>query len=201
MRKIDNMVLHVADNVISRPLLEQAYSWCVSSSGAGWRFGDIADSNYEASKPYWGATLLSADRHKTDDARDIRDTPPIIQEIWSTLEPRFLPVRFGIDNIFLNGQTYGLDSAIHEDTPGEGEGWYTALFYLNPQWSVDYGGETLFYNQDRTEIICAVVPKPGRMAFFDGRHPHWGRSPNRVFTDLRVTLSFHLKRLVDSPVP
>ena len=33
MRKIDNMVLHVADNVISRPLLEQAYSWCISSSG------------------------------------------------------------------------------------------------------------------------------------------------------------------------
>ena len=123
MRKIDNMVLHVADAVFSRPLLEEAYAWAIGSARAGWRFGDVADSQYEGSTPYWGATILNSERHGTDYPRDIVDTPPIIQKIWAVLKPRFLPFRFEFDAIFLNGQTYGLDSAVHRDTPDDDEGW------------------------------------------------------------------------------
>jgi len=201
MKKINNLILHVADNVLSQPVVEEVYAWSLNSSGSQWRYGDVADSSYESSTPFWGATILSGKRHERDDVQDVTDTPELIQKIWATLATRLKPLTLEIDNIFLNGQTYGLDNAIHTDTPGQEEGWYTALIYINPKWHIDYGGETLFYNQERSEVICTVVPKPGRLAFFDGRHPHWGRPPTKACTDLRITLSFHLKRLADSPIP
>lgn len=193
----EQRIIRVYDGLLDRDLVLMTYTWCVRSTRAGWRFGDTADDNTK--NTFWGATLLS---HEDEGIpSDVADTEPRIRQIWETLEQAFLPARFELRQIFLNGQTYGLDNAIHTDRPSDEEGWYTALVYLNPKWSIGDGGETQFYNRERTEVIRSVVPGAGRVILFDARHPHWGRAPTRNCRLLRVTLAYRLTRLPDSPIP
>lgn len=200
MLRIDNKVVHIVDGAIDQQMVEELFEWAVASTACGWRYGDVADAKYSMN-PFWGATVLSEERHGTDDPHGIADTPELVQRVWARLEQGLKPFRFTIRDIFINGQTYGLENAIHTDCPNDDEGWYTVLLYLNPKWHVDWGGETVFYNKPRTDITYAVVPKPGRIVFFDARHHHWGRAPTRNTQDIRVTMAFCLTRTEDSPVP
>ncbi len=65
----------------------------------------------------------------------------------------------------------------------------------------DFGDQTFLYNEKRTEVLHAVLPTPGRVLFFDAPHHHWGRPPTGNFSELWVSLAFHLTRTEDSPVP
>ena len=198
---IENNVIHVVDNAIAAQLPARLWEWAVASCRAGGRYGDVADAKYSMN-PFWGATVMCEAAHGGDEeVRVIEDTPAVFQDTWKVLERGLRPFHFTIRDVFVNGQTYGLENAIHTDRPDPEEGWYTALLYINPKWHVDWGGETVFYNQSRSDIIYAVVPKPGRLVFFDARHHHWGRPPTRNTNDLRVSVAFCLTRLEDSPVP
>jgi len=188
------------DGAFDQPLLEELFEWVVASQTLGWRYGDVADAKY-STNPFWGATILSEERHGTNDPHRIEDTPELVQRVWSRLQKGLLPFSFTIRDIFVNGQTYALENAIHTDCPHGEEGWYTVLVYLNPKWHVDWGGETVFYNKARTDIVYAVVPRPGRIVFFDASFDHWGRAPTRNTQDLRVTMAFCLTRAKDSPAP
>ena len=53
---------------------------------------------------------------------------------------------------------------------------YTILYYANSEWDIDYGGETIFYNNNQ-EIIASIRPKPGRFAIFDSSIMHSARPP------------------------
>lgn len=47
----------------------------------------------------------------------------------------------------------------------------TLLYYLNSRWDRDWGGETLFAN-DQGECEIAVEYRPGRVVLFDGSIEH-----------------------------
>lgn len=68
----------------------------------------------------------------------------------------------------------------------------TALWYIAPQWDVEWGGETLFYNSGQ-DAEAVVSPKPGRLVIFDGAITHAGRPPNRICYMPRYTLAFKLE--------
>jgi SM-20-related protein len=51
---------------------------------------------------------------------------------------------------------------------------------------MSYGGETIFTNPERTEIIHSVIPKPGRALLFDGFIPHCAREISRTCIELRM---------------
>ena len=200
MLKIENEAIHVVDGAFDPAMIEELFLYAVASTNLGWRYGDVADAKY-STNPFWGASVMLEARHQSEDPQRIEDTPELIQRVWSRLQQGLQPFKFTIRDIFVNGQTYGLENAIHTDCPHDEEGWYTVLIYLNPKWHVDWGGETVFYNKARTEVVYAVVPKPGRIVFFDARHHHWGRPPTRNTQDLRVTMAFCLTRTEDSPTP
>ena len=200
MLKIENKVVHVIDGAIDPPMLEELYQWAVASCRAGWRYGDVADAKY-SENPFWGATVMCEERLGGEDARRVEETPKVFQDLWERLEKGLHPFRFQIRDIFVNGQTYGIENAIHTDCPNDEEGWYTLLAYINPQWHVDWGGETMFYNRERSDVIYCVLPRPGRLVFFDARHHHWGRPPTRNTQNLRVSVAFNLTRHPDSRVP
>jgi SM-20-related protein len=67
----------------------------------------------------------------------------------------------------------------------------TALWYIAPEWDVEWGGETLFYNSTK-DAEFAVTPRPGRLVIFDGSITHVGRPPNRICYMPRYTLAFKL---------
>jgi SM-20-related protein len=91
---------------------------------------------------------------------------------------------------YANGQTYGQSGEVHTDC--EDAGHKTVVYYANAYWQSNWQGETLFYNKERTEIIRAVVPKPGRLIVFDSNIPHAGRDPARLCPIMRATITFKL---------
>jgi hypothetical protein len=57
----------------------------------------------------------------------------------------------------------------------EGKQGLTALWYVAPEWNVEWGGETMLYNRDQDAVAC-VTPRPGRLVVFDGTILHAGAS-------------------------
>ena len=55
-------------------------------------------------------------------------------------------------------QRFGDVSFIHRDGPSE---HVTALLYPNEEWSPEYQGETIFFDEEG-HLREAVLPKPGR---------------------------------------
>jgi SM-20-related protein len=91
---------------------------------------------------------------------------------------------------YANGQTYGQSGEIHTDTNDPGH--KTVVYYCNAYWQPNWGGETIFYTPDHSDIIRAVMPKPGRLLIFDSNIPHAGRDPARLCPVMRVTVTFKL---------
>jgi Rps23 Pro-64 3,4-dihydroxylase Tpa1-like proline 4-hydroxylase len=91
---------------------------------------------------------------------------------------------------YCNHAAYGDMLFTHTDTP-PGEKGLTALWYIAPEWDVEWGGETLFYNAHH-DAEAVVTPKPGRLVVFDGSIVHVGRPPNRICFAPRYTLAFKL---------
>ena len=98
---------------------------------------------------------------------------------------------YRIHRCYCNHAAYGDMLFTHTDCePGDRD--YTALWYIAPEWDVEWGGETLFYNSGMDAEV-AVTPRPGRLVVFDGTLPHVGRPPNRVCYAPRYTLAFKLE--------
>lgn len=68
----------------------------------------------------------------------------------------------------------------------------TALWFLCEQWDAEWGGETLFFNDDGDAEFVAS-PRPGRLVVFDGAIRHAGRPPNRICYQPRYTFAAKLE--------
>lgn len=68
----------------------------------------------------------------------------------------------------------------------------TCLWYVIPQWHIDWAGETLFYNSNN-EVAFTCTPKPGRLLIFDSRLLHAGRPPSIISQYNRYTLAIKLE--------
>ncbi|MFL6549561.1 MAG: 2OG-Fe(II) oxygenase [Povalibacter sp.] len=68
----------------------------------------------------------------------------------------------------------------------------TALWFLCEQWDIEWGGETLFFDNSG-EAQIAVAPRPGRLLLFDGAIRHAGRPPNRNCPVSRYTFAIKLR--------
>lgn len=80
---------------------------------------------------------------------------------------------------------------VHTDAPFNIPENKTVLFYLNDEWNPNWGGETVFYDEN-FDIIKSILPKPGRCIIFDGRIPHSARPPVSRFRHNRyiITLKY-----------
>jgi hypothetical protein len=85
--------------------------------------------------------------------------------------------------------TYGTVHESHKDS--EKKGTITVMYYLNNHWSLDHGGETVFYGD--IDIIKSIIPKPSRAVIFDGTIPHCAREVRRDVNDIRIVLTFKYK--------
>jgi SM-20-related protein len=64
------------------------------------------------------------------------------------------------------------------------------VYYPHHSWHPDWGGDTVIFNQEKTDIIGCVYPRSNRMLIFDGTIPHVARGVSRICPVLRVTLMF-----------
>lgn len=92
---------------------------------------------------------------------------------------------------YCNHAAYGDMLFTHTDAQ-PGQKGLTALWYIAPDWNVEWGGETLFYDSEM-DAVAVVTPKPGRLVVFDGGITHVGRPPNRICYAPRYTLALKLE--------
>lgn len=82
----------------------------------------------------------------------------------------------------------------------------TFLYYANPRWSGEWGGETTFYDAEGLAVTC-VSPRPGRLVLFNAALFHRGGVPNRDSPAFRSVASLFyrceaaLSRAHPPPVP
>jgi SM-20-related protein len=100
---------------------------------------------------------------------------------------------YRIYRCYCNYASYGDMLFTHTDCP-PGAGELTALWFIAPEWNVEWGGETLFFDSSMDAQV-AVSPRPGRLVVFDGSLPHVGRPPNRICFASRFTLAYKLQPL------
>jgi SM-20-related protein len=112
---------------------------------------------------------------------------PVIHEFWQTLAGGLLHGH-RLVRCYANGLAYGSDGTLHTDTRVPNS--YTTIYYPHESWNPDWGGETVFFNREKDDILTSIYPRPNRLLMFDGTLPHVARGVSRSCPLLRVTLMF-----------
>ena len=103
-------------------------------------------------------------------------------------------MKFNVDRIYANGQSFGQDGVFHLDHNEVNQ--YTFLYYateLDPLEVYEYGGETQFIQNDGD--MYHVYPFTNTAVIFDARIWHRGMAPNKWSKQLRTSLAFKLTKV------
>jgi SM-20-related protein len=173
----------------------------------GWQFGWKSHSKKDVYS-FWHKHF--AGTKDPDHEREDRSTPsytkdctaelkanvPLIYTFWDSLHRTFLSGH-KLVRCYANAFSYGCDGTVHTDSTAANS--FTTIYYPNPKWNADWGGETMFFNPDKTDILAAVYPKPNRLITFPGSLPHAARGIARSCPSMRITLMFKTEFENDRP--
>lgn len=152
----------------------------------GWRSRDKADEFSFWHRHFAGYRAGDGEEGAYDCEPELARFP-IIHDFWKHLASGPLSGH-RLVRCYANGLTYGSDGTVHTDTKLPRS--YTTIYYPHERWSPDWGGETVFFNPAKDDVLACVYPRPNRMVLFDGRIPHAARGVSRSCPVLRVTLMF-----------
>jgi len=115
---------------------------------------------------------------------------PFLRGLRQIVERLFPDEQFSDQRAYVNCSVYGDSYYAHRDCDAQ-EQHVTALYYANLEWKPDWGGETIYYNDDEdAELI--IVPRPGRIVVARGAVLHRGCVPTRSCYEERYTLAYKL---------
>jgi SM-20-related protein len=161
---------------------------------AGWKYGWKSNSK-EDTFAFWhchfAGHLKARDKSAYDCADELKKNVAPLHAIWLELERRIFKGHTLI-RCYANAHAYGIDGTLHTDSRKDNR--YTAVYYPHETWEPNWGGETVLFNADKTDIIGAFYPKPNRLAVFKGNIPHLARGVSRTCPVLRITLMFKFQR-------
>ena len=158
--------------------------------GPGWAFGAYSDQ--EGSRYFYkhfaGYRLdPAAEGGPTSFEEELVQQSPLIAEVWSLLKQGPLKGHV-LSRCYANGMPPGVDGALHLDSNIDTH--LTTIYYPHLSWSPNFGGETVFFDMARSDIVAAVYPRPNRVVMFSGTIPHVARPVSHKGPDLRITLMF-----------
>ena len=165
-------------------------------SGPGWAFGAYSDTAPGASR-YWYkhfAGIVRDGAEKSDPLefeRQLNENAPLVAKVWRKLRGGVLSGH-ALSRCYANGYPSGSEGGVHMDSNIAEH--FTTIYYPQISWHPNFAGETVFFNQDGSDIIAAVYPKPNRLVVFPGVIPHVARGVSRACPQLRITLMFKTQR-------
>ncbi len=98
------------------------------------------------------------------------------------------PEKYEFSNAYVNMGLVNDSHGIHVDGPTRGQ-VITMLVYPNLEWGSNHGGETVFYEEDKTEMVYLNPYVPGRICIFDGSIPHCAKPQALVGPKYRFTIA------------
>ena len=115
---------------------------------------------------------------------------PFLRNVRHIVEQTFPTEQFLDQRAYVNCSVYGDSYYTHRDCAAH-EQHITALYYANLEWQPDWGGETIYYN-DEEDAEFVVLPRPGRLIIARGAVLHRGNVPTRICYEERYTLAYKL---------
>jgi hypothetical protein len=94
---------------------------------------------------------------------------------------------YDINQVRVNLSTLNDKNHFHCDGKDDDKNFKTLIYYPNMKWDIEWGGYTLFANDDLTEIEHTLVYTPGRFILFDGEIPHCIGAPTNMAPSYRFT--------------
>lgn len=91
-----------------------------------------------------------------------------------------------LSHTYCAAMRYGDNTMIHRDI--HCPDCMTFLYYANVYWHPEWGGETIFYDDDKNAMF-AVNPKPGRLVLFNAQLYHRTGIPQRDCSSHRYGMS------------
>jgi SM-20-related protein len=171
------MLLEIYDNLVPSGLVKDIFE---SIHQPVYKFGQ--KSNPSDTFGFWIA-------HITQET--LTSVKPL-NRLTEIVDDNITKGHFDVARMYVNAYNFGDCPTVHSDH--DSEGFFTMLYYANPEWHVNWAGETLFYNHTRDDVIRAIYPTPGRIVFFDSRIPHSARAPSRICDFIRYTIAMKLVR-------
>ena len=153
----------------------------------GWQYGWRSRSKRDTGIPFghWNIDFTKAG---SENGLDVSDRlPESLSLAWQHIQEKYCPGS-NLLRCYINGHTYGVEGYPHTDTIRIGN--KTLLVYLSRDWKRDWGGETVFYNDD--DVIYAELPKRNKAILFEGSIAHVAKGVTRACPSLRVTLMFKI---------
>jgi hypothetical protein len=108
----------------------------------------------------------------------------IISKYYKAMSKKQSPQK--LSHLYAASMRYGDHTMIHHDI--DCPDCITFLYYGNLYWDSSWGGETIFFDDNKTAMF-AVNPKPGRLALFNAQLFHRGGVPQRDCPSTRYGLS------------
>jgi len=162
----------------------------------GWQFGWKSvpgDDQYSFWHKHFAGHLIvdhmikEGQQQPYDCDQELKEKAPIIHQLWRTLKQRELKGHVLV-RCYANGQPYGCEGTIHTDSISHSS--YTSVYYPHDKWQPNWGGETVFFNPERNDIVASIYPRPNRLVIFPGVIQHVARGVSRTCPALRITLMF-----------
>ena len=144
----------------------------------GWQFGWKSDPKkdpYSFWHKHFAGNVLPDHYAKGgkekpyDCAEELKQTAPILHELWTDLAKQALPGHT-LTRCYANGAPHGSEGSIHTDSVSDQS--RTVIYYPHTKWHPNWGGETLFFNKEQTDVVACVYPRPNRPLVFSGAIPH-----------------------------
>ena len=137
----------------------------------------------EAARPETAAYKHAVAEFDLERVRDLPIYPPTVRAIASAFAGSYLLYR-----AYCNAASVGDMLFTHTDCRPD-QIAVTALWYLCTHWDVEWGGETLFFDETG-DAVFVTTPRPGRLVLFDGAITHVGRPPTAICPETRLTFAF-----------
>lgn len=140
--------ISISNNFLSKENHEYVLNYCYSS---GYSYGEVDD---DYSPPTGMVYNIEPDEK--------------IYSIFSQRIDESCPEthRFNLQRMYINCFAPSENPYFHTDSKQEG---YTFLYYPQPDWKLDDGGETQFYFDGN---LYGITPEENRMVMFDARMIH-----------------------------
>lgn len=190
----------VVDDVLPHDEQQEIHRFLTSGNWSyGWRSSHEADAQRFWHRHFAGtvdSSELQADSKQrlADCADELKATAPLLHSFWLRLQKKIFQGHV-LSRCYANALPYGTEGGTHTDSPIPGD--CTAVYYPHDTWHPDWGGETIIFNLDRSDIIAAVYPKPNRLFVFPGFVNHVARGVSKSCPQMRITLMFKTTKLAD----
>ena len=150
----------------------------------------MAVGEYVKTLPYVRSEASLAGMAPTASSAEVPGTPlmaDFIGRLGRIAEEMFAGERFKPQRAYINHSIYGDAYYMHRDLSA-----VTVLYYANLFWETDWGGETVYFD-DNNDAQIVVSPRPGRMVVARGPILHRGNVPARDCKEARLTIACKLR--------